>query len=265
MKLAITGKGGVGKTTLTILLAKALSKSYSVTVVDADPSMNLALALGVPKEKLETITPLSERKDLIQERVGEGLIRLNPQVDDLAEKISLVHDGVRLLIMGSIVKGGGGCACSANVLLKSFLSHLMLQEKDVVILDMEAGIEHLGRSTIIGVDAALIVVEPGIRSLEVGKKIKSMAEDLKIKKTFVIANKFPPNYSDDPLQGYFNSENLLGILPRNEALVSCDFRGEPVRIFDELIPSLDGIVRKLENKIMKKEGANPAQPELPIM
>ena len=251
MKLAITGKGGVGKTTLTILLAKALSQCYSVTVVDADLSMNLALALGVPKEKLETITPLSERKDLIQERVGEGLIRLNPQVDDLADKISLVHDGIRLLVMGSIVKGGSGCACPANVLLKSFLSDLILQEKDVVILDMEAGIEHLGRSTIIGVDAALIVVEPGIRSLEVGKKIKALAQDLKIKKTLFIANKFPQNHSGDPLQGYFNSEHLLGVIPLNEAVASCDFRGEPVLIFPELATVLDNIVQKLESKILK--------------
>lgn len=247
MKLAITGKGGVGKTTLTVLLARSLAKSYSVTVVDADPSMNLALALGIPKEKLNTITPLSDQQELIQERVGEGIIRLNPQVDDLADRISVVHQGIRLLIMGSIVKGGSGCACPANVLLKAFLSHLMLQEKDAVILDMEAGIEHLGRSTIAGVDAALIVVEPGIRSLEVAKKIREMAEDLKIKKTLFIANKQKSNA--DPLAGYFDQEDLLGIIPEDKAIQACDIQGEPVYVSPELEPVFDNLVEKLENKI----------------
>jgi len=247
MKLAVTGKGGVGKTTLTILLARSLAKNYSVTVVDADPSMNLSLALGVPKEKLDAITPLSDQQELIKERVGEGIIRLNPQVDDLADRISVVHEGIRLLVMGSIIKGGSGCACPANVLLKAFLSHLMLQEKDVVILDMEAGIEHLGRSTIVGVDAALIVVEPGIRSLEVAKKIREMAEDLKIKKTFFIANK---QKSDaDPLAGYFDQQDLLGSIPEDQAIRACDIQGEPVRISPELEPIFNDLIEKLENKI----------------
>jgi CO dehydrogenase maturation factor len=149
--------------------------------------------------------------------------------------------------MGSIIKGGSGCACPANVLLKAFLSHLMLQEKDVVILDMEAGIEHLGRSTIVGVDAALIVVEPGIRSLEVAKKIREMAEDLKIKKTFFIANK---QKSDaDPLAGYFDHQDLLGIIPEDQAIRACDIQGEPVRIPPELEPIFGDLIEKLENKI----------------
>ena len=249
MKLAITGKGGVGKTTITTLLARALSKNYSVTVVDADPIMNLALALGAPKEKLEAITPLSEQNNLIRERVGEGVIRLNPQVDDLADAISLVHDGIRLLVMGSIVKAGSGCACPANVLLGAFLSHLMLQEKDVVVLDMEAGIEHLGRGTIMGVDAALIVVEPGMRSLEVGKRIRMMAHDLKIKNTFFIANKFPRNSTEDILKGQFDAEDLLGIIPRDEAIEASDIQGKAVRISPALEPILDNLIERLEKRI----------------
>ncbi len=247
MKLAITGKGGVGKTTLTVLLARALAKSYSVTVVDADPCMNLALALGIPQDKLKSITPLSDQQDIIHDRVGEGMIRLNPQVDDLADKVSLVHEGIRLLIMGTIVKGGGGCACPANVLLQGFLSHLMLTDKDVVILDMEAGIEHLGRSTIMGVDAALIVVEPGRRSLEVAKEIRRLADDLKIKKTFFIANK--QNDPQKPLGDYFDPEDLLGVIPNNEAIQASDVQGTPLDIPAELEVVLNNLVEKLENKI----------------
>ncbi len=246
MKLAITGKGGVGKTTLTVLLARALTKSYSVTVVDADPCMNLALALGIPQYKLEAITPLSDQKNLIHDRVGEGMIRLNPQVDDLADRISLVHEGIRLLIMGTIVKGGGGCACPANVLLQGFLSHLMLTDNDVVILDMEAGIEHLGRSTIMGVDAALIVVEPGRRSLEVAREIRKLADDLKIKKTYFIANK--QNNPDNPLGDYFDQEDLLGVIPRNEAIETSDIQGTPLMIPPELETVLDNLIEKLEKR-----------------
>jgi CO dehydrogenase maturation factor len=212
--------------------------------------MNLSLALGVPKEKLNTVVPLSEQKELIQERVGEGMIRLNPRVDDLAERISLVHDGIRILVMGSVVKGGGGCACPANVLLRSFLSHLMLQEKDAVILDMEAGIEHLGRSTIIGVDAALIVVEPGVRSLEVGRQIRKLADDIKIKKTLFVANK--QTGADTLFESYFDPDDLLGSIPRSEALLIGDIRGEPVRIFPELEPVMAEIVGNLEKKIGDK-------------
>ena len=180
MKLAITGKGGVGKTTLASLLARLYAaEGKAVLAIDANPDANLALALGLPPAEARRISPIAEMKDLIEERTGATpgseapFFKLNPQVDDIPERFSAKIDGIRLLIMGTVKTGGSGCMCPESALLKNLISHLLLRESDVVIMDMDAGVEHLGRGTAQAVDALIIVVEPGRRSVQTAEAIRS--------------------------------------------------------------------------------------------
>ena len=163
IKIAISGKGGVGKTTLSGTLARLFArKGYDVLAIDADPSMNLASALGIKNPP----KPLTEFKELIDERAGgpAGVFKLNPKVDDIAGKFGVTGpDNVKLLVMGTIERGGSGCMCPASSFLKALMRHVILKLNSVVILDMEAGLEHLGRGTTKGIDYMLIVVEPGTR------------------------------------------------------------------------------------------------------
>ncbi|GAI88185.1 unnamed protein product [marine sediment metagenome] len=194
MKLAITGKGGTGKTTFAAVLSRRFAESgYSVIAFDADPDANLASTLGFPDA--ENIVPLVEMKELITERMGAvpgqtgQYFRLNPRVDDIPEKYSLSHNGIRLLVMGTVTKGGGGCACPENTFLRELLTHLFTAEKDIVIMDMVAGVEHLGRGTATAMDMLLVVVEPNQRSIETAIRIKKLASDIGISDIRVVANK----------------------------------------------------------------------------
>ena len=218
MKLAVTGKGGVGKTTISALLAQAcLRQGNRVIAIDADPDANLAPTLGYHDPA--AIIPLAERKGLIEERVGSGgVIRLNPRVDDLIDTLGVDIDGVRLMILGTIPRGGGGCFCSPSALLKAFLLHTLAQPDEWVILDMEAGLEHLGRGSSAGVDCLLIVVEPSRRSLETAERIRALAEDLRIKKVWLVANKTTSEDEVRTIREALPSVPLLGAIPRSPAL-----------------------------------------------
>jgi CO dehydrogenase maturation factor len=194
MKIAITGKGGVGKTTLSALLAKAFAERGSkVYAIDADPDANLASMLGVPDP--EAIRPIVEMKELIKERVGATsqdigtYFTLNPRVDDIPELYGIRFGNIRLLVLGHIPKARGGCACPENVFLRELVGHALLQREEVVILDMEAGIEHLGRGTAEAVDVMLIVVEPSRQSIETARRIHRLATDLGVPKILAVANK----------------------------------------------------------------------------
>ena len=138
--------------------------------MDADPDANLAMALGVPDP--ENLVPLSQMKEMIAERTESqpgsmgGFFKFNPKVDDIPEKYARQIDGIKLIIMGGVKKGGSGCVCPESVLLRTLVTHMVLLRDEVVVMDMEAGIEHLGRATAQGVDRLIIVVEPGRRSIE---------------------------------------------------------------------------------------------------
>ncbi|MBI4180478.1 MAG: AAA family ATPase, partial [Chloroflexi bacterium] len=194
MKIAISGKGGVGKTLLSALLTRIFAESgYAVLAIDADPDANLAATLGFPHP--EEITPISEMKELVEERTGAKpgeiapFYKLNPKVDDIPEKYSVKHNGIRLMVMGRIKRGGTGCYCAEGSLLQALLAHLLLARNEVVILDMEAGIEHLGRATAKAVDKLIVVVEPGRRSLETAYRIGELAEDIGLPNIAVVGNK----------------------------------------------------------------------------
>ena len=196
MKIAITGKGGVGKTTLAALLSYIYaSDGKKVIAVDADPDANLASALGIPAEDIETLRPIAELTDLIEERTGAkpgssgGIFKINPKVDDIPEGFGHKFDNTTLLIMGKSKSAASGCYCPEHALLRRLLKHLVIDRDEVVIVDMEAGIEHLTRGTTEGIDAFIVVVEPGQRSIQTAVTVKGLAEELGVKKVYVVGNK----------------------------------------------------------------------------
>jgi len=227
MKIAISGKGGVGKTLVASLLARAFSRAdYAVIAIDADPDTNLAATLGFPKT--DKVVPISEMKELIQERTetrpGQSgtYFKINPRVDDLPEKYSLEHEGIRLLVMGQMKRGGGGCYCPENALLAALMAHLLLARDEVVILDMAAGIEHLGRGTAKAVDKLIIVVEPGRASLETAFRVRKLAADIGLTNLAVVANKIHDREEEKAISARLEDFEILGFVPYDQALVDAD-------------------------------------------
>ena len=251
MKIAISGKGGVGKTILAALLSKIFAGSdYSVLAIDADPDANLAATLGFPEP--EKITPISEMKELIEERTGvrpgttSPFFKLNPKVDDIPEKYAVEWDGIKLMVMGRIKKGGTGCYCPENALLQALVTHLLLARNEVVILDMEAGIEHLGRATVGAVDKLIIVVEPGRRSIETAYAIKKMAQDIGLHNIAVVGNKIRSQQEKEFIMTSLTGFDFLGFIPYDQALVEADLANLPLlNASQEIIAEVKNIYHKL--------------------
>jgi CO dehydrogenase maturation factor len=232
VKIAVTGKGGVGKTTVAASLARALaSLGRDVVAVDADPDTNLAGMLGL---RGPDITPLVKLKALIAERVGGGegwggFLRMNPRVDDIPEQFSVRVDGIRLLVMGGIERGRSGCACPQNVLLREVLGHLLLERDQDVVVDMEAGIEHLGRGTAESVDLMLVVVEPGWASLQTAARVVGLAGDLGLRRLGAVANRISAEIDLDYVRAGLGALPLLGVLPFDAELERDTRAGRYVR------------------------------------
>jgi CO dehydrogenase maturation factor len=242
MKLAISGKGGVGKTTLAALLAQAYADAgRQVLAVDADPSPCLAGALGFPSELRAGLRPIAEMDDLIYERTGAkpgtigGFFTINPRVDDIPERFSAVHRGVRLLEMGAVQTGGSGCICPESALLKTLFTHLFFRQDDVLILDMYAGVEHLGRATVDFVDALLVVVEPTNRSLGTAVHIVTLAKDIGLTRLWLVGNKVHNPEEVAFLKAGSPGLPVLGMLPSDLAVKEADRLG--VAVYDH-VPSL---------------------------
>jgi len=232
MKIAVSGKGGVGKTTVAALLARLLAaEGDRVIAVDADPAPCLASALGI--ENADDIAPVTELKELIEERTGAKIgamgsfFKMNPTVDDLPDKLSVVKDGVHLLLMGTVDHGGTGCVCPESVMLKALVTHLMLGQKDHLIMDMEAGVEHLGRATATAVDLMIVVVEPGARSIKTAKRVAELAGEIGIKNIAAVVNKVRDDADTAAVAKALEPIGLLGALPYDPQAIDADLSGAP--------------------------------------
>lgn len=240
MKIAIAGKGGVGKTTVAGTLARMLAADgHKVMAIDADADANLASALGCDPERARSITPISEMKDFIRERTGadEGygvMFKLNPKVDDIPEKFSVDVSGVMFLLMGSLDTGGAGCLCPENVVLRRFLDEVLEYREETVILDMEAGLEHLGRGTARAVDVLIIIVEPGRRSMETARSIVKLASDLGVQCIRLVMNKMVDDDDAALLKESFPEDQILGFISFDRELMKLDREGKaPYDFFKE--------------------------------
>ncbi len=252
MKLAIVGKGGVGKTTLAAALAQRLaSATQPVIAVDADPDGNLAVALGVSEDRVPV--PIAQMRELILQRTeakdeGAGLMfKLNPDVDDLPERFAVHAGHVRLLVLGTVELGGKGCMCPEGAVLKALMQHLLLRLKSHVILDMEAGLEHLGRASARGVDALLAVVEPGMRSVQTALRVQKLGRDIGIRRTLVVMNKIRDQQDRDVLRRALDGQTIVGEVPYCAKLVRADLEGQPVDINEgTFAEAVRGTVEALE-------------------
>ena len=249
VKIAVTGKGGVGKTTLVSILAELFAREgKNVLAVDVDPDSNLGLALGFTVEELSNITPISEMTDLIAERTGSTkdsfgkFFKINPQVSDIPDKFAREKNGVKLLVMGTVETGGGGCVCPEHVMLKRIISHLVVDEDSLVIMDMEAGLEHFGRATAGMVDFFIVVTEPGARSIQTYHRIKQLAGDLGIHKVYVVGNKVRSEDDREFIRSRVEEDDLLGFISYSDEVIEADKReGSPFETGESVLREVEAI------------------------
>jgi len=259
MKLAVSGKGGVGKTTFSALLAWELSeKGYSVVAVDADPDSNLAGALGIEPALIRELRPITAMDDLIEERTGikpgerGGFFKLNPHVADIPDRFALKIGNIKLLALGKCKKGGSGCYCAENVIVRRLIDHLLLRNEEALVIDMEAGIEHLSRGTASSVGALITVVEPGMRSIETAGKVNDLVRDLRIKRHFVVANKVREDKDKEFLVNHLSNYEILGFIPYDTRLIHADREGKsPYNVSPEVMAEMKKIMERLR-KILEK-------------
>lgn len=231
MKVAITGKGGVGKTTLASTLARMYAAEGRTTLaVDVDPDANLGLALGFTPEQVDAIIPISKMRKLVEERTGANaankFFKLNPYVADIPDEYAKEINGVKLLVLGSVDVGGTGCVCPEHVMLKAILASLTYRKDDVVIMDMEAGLEHLGRGTAANMDQFIVVIEPGARSVQTYGNVKRLAADLGVKQVRVVANKVRDERDEAFIRANIPAEDLLGMIHYNPEIIDADRLGK---------------------------------------
>ena len=258
MKIAISGKGGVGKSTFAAALALTLAKNGGkVLALDADPDANLAAALGISKEQQKSIVPISRQIELIEERTGAKVdqygkvFKLNPEVSDVADNYAYTHNGVSLLVLGAITTGGGGCACPENTFIRALVTDLVLFKNETLIMDMEAGIEHLGRATAQGVDLMVVVVEPGQRSIDCATTVIRMAKEIGIKKLAFVLNKVASKDDEDFIRQALPGQEILAVIPYSNSIRNADRDG--VSVLDVLDGELLQKFNDVINKIVGKE------------
>ena len=254
MKVAITGKGGVGKTTLSAVLARLYaSEGRTVLAADVDPDANLGLALGFSEEEVNSIVPISKMRKLVEERTGADnlnkFFKLNPQVSDIPDKYAKEINGVKLLVMGTVETGGSGCVCPEHVMLKAILSALVFRKDDVVIMDMEAGLEHLGRGTASMMDQFIVVIEPGARSVQTYEKVKQLAADLGITRVRVVANKVRNESDEAFIRSRIPEDALLGMIHYNADVIEADRRGlSPFDLSKTAVEEIRAIKNRIDDE-----------------
>ncbi|HDZ77641.1 MAG TPA: carbon monoxide dehydrogenase [Candidatus Omnitrophica bacterium] len=229
MKIGIAGKGGVGKTTLAALICWALKDlGLNVLAVDADPDTNLGSALGFLNAG--SIIPIIQMKDLIKQRMevkrdNPGIYKLNPQIDDIPDKFIKEHLGIKLIVMGTVKAGNSGCACPENTFLKRLFHQIVLRENEHIVVDFEAGVEHLGRGTAAKFDHLIIVLEPTGLSLESLRRIYPLAHDIGIKNISVIANRITSDKDINFIRNNIGDLQLLGLIDFSRACIEANQDG----------------------------------------
>jgi CO dehydrogenase maturation factor len=253
-KIAVTGKGGVGKTTFASLMAYTLTeRGQKVYAIDADPNATLAQALGFPRDLADQVTPIVEMEDLIEERTGARpgeygrMFKLNPRVDDIPERFSVEHRGIHLLQMGTVRGAGAGCVCPENAVLRMLVTYLLLREQETVILDMVAGLEHLGRGTARAVDAMFAMVEPGTRSIDTAKRIARLAKELGVTSFWVVANKVRSPRDEAYIHEHLDGLPLVGVLPYSDRAIEADMEN---RALYDAAPELVARTRQIIDAVL---------------
>jgi len=252
MKIAVTGKGGVGKTTFSAVLARLYAaEGQKVLCADVDPDANLGLALGFSEEELARITPISDMKELIRERTNadefEKFFKINPKVDDLPDMLASEINGVKLLLMGTVKSGGAGCVCPEHVMLKRLLTHLIVGRDDVVIMDMEAGLEHQARGTTDWVERFIVVVEPGARSIQTYHSVKRLAADLGVHQVSVVANKVRDEADEEFIREAVPADDLLGMIHYSGHVADADRRfASPYDMASDAVEEIRRIKEKID-------------------
>ena len=256
MKIAVTGKGGVGKTTVSSVLARLYAdEGRKVLAADVDPDANLGMALGFSEEELEGVVPISKMRKLIAERTGANaetfgkFFKINPKVDDIPDLVAKEKNGVKLIVLGTIETGGSGCVCPEHVVLKRIISHLIVQRDDVVIMDMEAGLEHLARGTTDMMDEFIVVIEPGERSVQTYQRIEKLAKDLGVKTVRVVANKVRDESDEEFIRSRIPEGALLGIVHYCDDVSAADRAGKsPYEFSEKTVAEIRAIKARIDNE-----------------
>jgi len=255
LKIAVAGKGGVGKTFVSSTLSRLLARDgYSVLAVDADPNLNLAMSLGVPAEVADGIVPLSENEALVKERTGVSseeaytpIFNMTPRVSDIVDRFGVeAPDGVKLLVMGTVRGGGTGCMCGANALLRVLLQHMLIQRGEVLVMDMVAGLEHLGRGTARRMDAMLVVLEPRMKSVDTVRRIMRLAGEIEVKEVLAVGNKVARPKDREFIQRHMNELGVpvVTFIPYDEAVTDADMAGTPTLDYNagsEAVKAVEGL------------------------
>jgi CO dehydrogenase maturation factor len=259
MKIAVAGKGGVGKTVVAGVLASFFAeKGFKVLAIDADPSPNLALTLGISLDQASKIVPISENAGLIEQKTSTGIggvYRLTFTVEDIIEKFSVKSPSdVNLLVMGTVRSAGGGCTCPANAVIRALLQHLLVERDEVIVMDMEAGVEHMGRGTAKHVDILLIVTDPSLKSVETARKIHSLAAEAGVEKVFIVGNKVSVSGEAELIERFAadNKLLLLGIIPYDKKILRADVEGKTPL---EYARESNGVttIRKMGEKLLEQK------------
>ncbi len=254
MKIAISGKGGVGKTLISAGLAKGFAERGLKTIaIDADSSPNLALTLGLSAEEARKITPISENKELVDSKTNtgySGVYRLTFSVDDIVRDYSMLTPfGVNMMVMGTVHSMGSGCMCAPNAVIRELLRHLIVERDEAVVMDMEAGVEHMGRGTASHVDVLLVIADSNLKALEVARRIRDLAKTAGMKQIYLIGNRVMNPYQKKAIIDFAekNELKILDFIPFDQGVIEKDMQGVSPLSFTELaaVKIIDAISGKL--------------------
>jgi CO dehydrogenase maturation factor len=257
MKIAVSGKGGVGKTLIAGGLAKSFAdRGFKSIAIDADSSPNLAMTLGLGVEQARNITPITENKELVESKTEtgySGVYRLSFTVDDIVREYSVTTPlGVNLIVMGTVKSMGAGCMCAPNAVVRALLRHLVVERDESVVLDLEAGVEHIGRGTAQAVDALLVIADSNLKSLEIAKHIHDMAQKAGMKNLFLVGNRVMNDMQAQAIKSYAerNDLDLLSLVPFDQKVIEADMNGETPLSHKEIaaVQTIDNICDLLLKK-----------------